>query len=108
MCMKMVEISSLYELACWAYDCAGIPEYQEPFDKAMTSGEKPCLIPMKFRSGMSTFTYEGVDQNYEIQNPFCWRVVYVDKSRFGMNGPLIGGHKWLYWKIAYLLGGVEL
>ena len=92
-CMKMVEIPSLYELACRAYNCTDIEGYQEAFDEAMTSGEKPCLILMKIRSGVNRFTYEGEDQNYEIQNPFCWRVVYVDESRFGMQGTLIGPNR---------------
>ena len=86
----MVEIPSLYELACRAYNCTDIEGYQEAFDEAMSSGEKPCLILMKIRSGVSRFTYEGEDRNYEIQNPFCWRVVYVDESRFDVQGTLIG------------------
>ena len=56
----------------------------------MTSGEKPCLILMQVRSGISTFTYEGDDKNYEIPNLFCWRVVYVDESRFDVQGTLVG------------------
>ena len=89
----MVEIPFLYELACRAYDCTDIEGYREAFDEAMTSGEKPCLILMKIRSGVNKFTYEGADQNYEIQNPFCWRIVYVDESRFDVQGTLIGPNR---------------
>ena len=93
--MKMVEIPSLYELACRAYNCADIQGYQEAFAEAMTSGEKPCHILMQVRSEVDRFTYEGEDQNFEIHNPFSWRVVYVDKSRFYMQGTLIGPNGWV-------------
>ena len=83
-------IPSLYKLACRAYNCTDIEGYQQAFDEAMTSGEKPCLILMRVRSEVNRVTYEGEDQEYEIHNPFSWRVVYVDESRFDMQGTLVG------------------
>ena len=82
--MKMVEIPSLYELACRAYSDTDIPGYQEAFEQAMTQGEKPSLILMRINSLVELIPY----QDGMIHNPFAWRVVYVNEELFGLHGPL--------------------
>ena len=80
----MVEIPSLYELACHAYDTTEVPGYQEAFEQAMMEGEKPCLILVRATAWVEEIPYkDGI-----IRNPFVWRVAYVDEERFGLHGPL--------------------
>ena len=86
----MVEIPSLYELACRAYSGTEIQGYQEAFEDAMTQGEKPCLILMRIRNQVQEFTYGEADEQVVLPNPFCWRIAYADETRFGMLGPLVG------------------
>ena len=66
----MVEIPSLYELACHAYDDTGVPGYQEAFEQAMMEGEKPCLILIRATALVEEIPYKGGI----IRNPFVWRV----------------------------------
>ena len=80
----MVEIPSLYELACHAYSDTDVPGYHEAFEQAMTEGEKPCLILLRGTAMIKEIPYK----NGIISNPFVWRVAYVDEERFGLHGPL--------------------
>ena len=88
--MKMVEIPSLYELACRAYSGTWMPGYQEAFDKAMSEEEKPCLILMRIESRYPEISFG----DEKIKNVFSWRIAYMDEERFGTFGPLQGryGH----------------
>ena len=80
----MVEIPSLYELACRAYSDTDIPGYQEAFEQAMTQGERPSLILLRINSLVELIPY----QDGMIHNPFAWRVAYVNEELFGLHGPL--------------------
>ena len=80
----MVEIPSLYELACPAHSDTDIPGYQEAFQQAMTQGEKPSLVLLRINSLVEEIPY----QDGTIPNPFAWRVAYVNEEMFALYGPL--------------------
>ena len=82
----MVEIPTLYELACRAFNGTDISNenYQSAFMDAMSRGEKPSLIIFWVASEVHRFPYQG----YEMRNPFIWRIAYMDEECFGLNGPL--------------------
>ena len=67
----MVEIPTLYKLACRAYSGTTIQGYQEAFEEAMKQGEKPCLLLMRVRSEVTEFTYGEADDEIVLPNPFC-------------------------------------
>ena len=84
----MVEIPSLYELACRAHSGTWMPGYQEAFDEAMSEGEKPCLILLRIASQVSEIPYG----NERIPNTFMWRIAYMNEELFGLFGPLQRSH----------------
>ena len=88
--MKMVEIPSLYELACQAYNGTDISdaEYKKAFADAMLEGEKPSLIILRVASKVHQIPYNIPYKGYKIFNPFIWRIAYMNEELFGLNGPL--------------------
>ena len=80
----MGEIPLFYELACQFYSRTRMPGYQEAFDKAMSEGEKPCLIILHIANKMPKIPY----RNEYIQNLFIWRIAYMNEKLFGLHRPL--------------------
>ena len=89
-CMKMVEIPSLYELACRAFNETDISdaEYEDAFTDAMSEGEKPILIILQVASKVDQIPYNSLHEGYHIFNPFIWRIAYMNEELFGLNGPV--------------------
>lgn len=89
----MVEIPSLYELACKAYNGTDIPDknYKSAFTSAMSpsQGEKPSLILLRVASEVPRIPYNVPYEGYKIPNPFIWRIAYMNEDLFGQNGPLV-------------------
>ena len=87
----MVEIPTLYEMACRAYSGTWMPGYQEAFDQAISMGEKPIIVLMRVESNYQEIPYADAPRGI-IRNPFIWRIAYVDETRFDTYGPLIGSN----------------
>ena len=80
----MVEIPSLYELACKAYNGTDIPD-KSAFTSAMSQsqGENPSLIILRVASEVPRIPYNVPYEGYKIPNPFMWRIAYMNEDLFG-------------------------
>ena len=88
----MNQIPTLYELCCRAYKGdVQFQGYEEAFDAAMAEVPKPNLILHRVQSKQPMVPFNRVYDDdtvvqWQIPNPFIWRVAYVDERRF-IEGP---------------------